>query len=211
MAFQPRSQVEAQSHRYEEIVAGALRLTLSAALVFLSACGPATPAQQAQADVATFQKEATTKNLVDRGRAFWSVGDTTRAEDYLTAALDQGADPKQVLPLLLEICVQTGRYRSAIQHAENHLRKHPEDTRTRFVLGTLYAAIGETKDAKSALETVVAQEPNQPQAHYALAVLERDNENDLVAADVHFREYLRIEPKGSHAEEARASLLKRMP
>lgn len=161
--------------------------------------------------MATFNKEATTKNLVERGKAFWSVGDTTRAEDYLTAALDQGADPKQVLPLLLEICVQTGRYRSAIQHAETHLRRHPDDTRTRFVLGTLYAAIGETKDAKTALEEVVAQRPDEPAAQYALAVLCRDSDNDVVAADLHFREYLRIEPQGSHAEEARASLLKRMP
>lgn len=161
--------------------------------------------------MATFRKEATTENLVDRGRAFAAVGDTTRAEEYLAAALDQGANPKEVLPLLLQVCVQTGRYRSAIQHAENHLRKHPEDVRTRFVLGTIYAAIGETKDAKAALETVVASRPDEPSAHYALAVLARDNENDVVSADRHFREYLRIEPQGSHAEEARASLLKRMP
>ncbi len=174
-------------------------------------CGPTTPAEKAQADMATFRKEATTDNLVDRGKAFAAVGDTTRAEEYLSAALDQGANPKEVLPLLLQVCVQTGRYRSAIQHAENHLRKHPEDVRTRFVLGTIYAAIGETKDAKSALEMVVAARPDEPSAHYALAVLARDSESDVVGADRHFREYLRIEPAGSHAEEARASLLKRMP
>jgi tetratricopeptide (TPR) repeat protein len=159
----------------------------------------------------TFRKEATTENLVDRGKAFAAVGDTTRAEEYLAAALDQGADAREVLPLLLQVCVQTGRYRSAIQHAENHLRKHPNDVRTRFVVGTLYGAIGETKDAKSALETVLSATPDDAKAHYALAVLARDNESDVVGADRHFREYLRIEPNGSHAEEARASLLKRMP
>jgi tetratricopeptide (TPR) repeat protein len=175
------------------------------------ACGPPTPAEKAQADMATFRREATTDNLVDRGKAFAAIGDTTRAEEYLAAALDQGADPQKVIPVLLQVCVQTGRYRSAIQHAENHLRKHPDDVRTRFVLGTLYAAIGDTKDAKSALETVVGERPNEARAHYALAVLARDTENDVVMADRHFREYLRIEPNGSHAEEARASLLKRMP
>ena len=77
--------------------------------------------------MATFRKEATTDNLLDRGKAFAAVGDTTRAEEYLTAALDQGADARQVMPLLLEVCVRTGRYRSAIQHGEDHLRKHPED------------------------------------------------------------------------------------
>jgi uncharacterized protein HemY len=167
---------------------------LVAGLLTCAACGPTTPADKAQADMATFRKEATTDKLVDRGKAFASVGDTTRAEEYLAAALDQGADPREVLPVLLQVCVQTGRYRSAIQHAENHLRKHPDDLRTRFVVGTLYAGIGETKDAKAALDIVA-----------------RDNENDVVGADRHFREYLRIEPNGSHAEEARASLLKRMP
>ncbi|MBX3189254.1 MAG: tetratricopeptide repeat protein [Labilithrix sp.] len=161
--------------------------------------------------MATFRRESTTDKLVERGRGFAAVGDTTRAEDYFAAALEQGADPNEVLPLLLAVCVQTQRYRSAIQHAENHLRRHPEDIRTRFVLGTLYAALGETKPAREQLEQVVGARPNDSKAHYALAVLARDNENDVVLADRHFREYLRIEPNGAHAEEARASLLKRMP
>ncbi|MDB4936743.1 MAG: hypothetical protein JWP87_3715 [Labilithrix sp.] len=159
----------------------------------------------------TFHKEATTDKLLDRGKAFAAMGDHTRAEEYLAAALDQGADPREVLPLLLQVCISTGRYRSAIQHGENHLRKHPDDVRTRFVVGTLYVAIGETKDAKANLETVVEARPDDARAHYALAILARDAENDVIGADKHFREYLRIEPAGAHAEEARASLLKRMP
>jgi uncharacterized protein HemY len=170
-----------------------------------------TPAEKAQADLATMQRETTVTKLVDRGRAFASVGDATRAEEYLSAALDQGADPKDVLPLLLEVCISTGRYWSAIQHAENQVRKHPDDTRTRFVLGTLYAAVGENKVARTELEQVVEARPNDSRAHYALAVLARDAINDPVTADAHFREYLRLEPNGAHAEEARASLLKRVP
>lgn len=161
--------------------------------------------------MATLRTEGTTDKLLDRGKAFASMGDHTRAEEYLSAALDQGADPREVLPLLLNVCVQTGRYRSAIQHGENHLRKHPDDVRTRFVVGTLYAAIGETREAKTNLETVVAARPDDSNAHYTLGMIARDNDNDVIAADKHFREYLRIEPNGSHAEEARASLLKRMP
>jgi TolA-binding protein len=170
-------------------------------------CGPATNAEKAQADMATMHKEQTSDKLLDRGRGFAAIGDTTRAEEYLEA----GADPKETLPILLQVCVQTGRYRSAIQHAENHLRRHPDDVRTRFVLGTLQAAVGDAKEAHATLKVVVGRRPNDSKAHYALAVLARDGENDVVTADQHFREYLRIEPNGDHAEEARASLLQKVP
>jgi tetratricopeptide (TPR) repeat protein len=184
---------------------------LAGASLVLAGCGPATPAEKAQADMQTMRAEQTPDKLLDRGRGFAAVGDTTRAEEYLAAALDAGADPKAALPLLLEVCIQTGRYRAAIQHAENQLRRHPDDVRTRFVLGTLYAAVGDNKQAETTLEQVVEIRPNDSKAHYALAVMARDADNDPVKADKHFREYLRLEPNGDHAEEARASLLKKVP
>lgn len=161
--------------------------------------------------MATMRDEHSKERLVERGKAFAAIGDLTRAEDYLAAAIDQGADSKEILPLLMDVCVRGGRYRSAIQHAEAHLRKYPHDHGTRLVMGTLYAALGEGREAKTALEQVVVEHPDDAQAHYVLAVVARDSENDVIAADRHFREYLRIEPNGAHAEEARASLLKRMP
>jgi tetratricopeptide (TPR) repeat protein len=170
-----------------------------------------TPVEKAERDLQAMRAEHSKETLAERGKAFAAVGDLTRGEEYLAAALDQGASPKEILPLLLDVCVRGGRYRSAIQHAENHLRRNPHDYATRLVVGTLYAALGEEKEAKDALEQVVEARPNDAQAHYVLAVLARDNENDVISADRHFREYLRIEPNGSHAEEARASLLKRMP
>ncbi len=160
--------------------------------------------------MATMANEQSQDKLFDRGRAFAAVGDSTRAEEYLAAALQRGADPAKVIPVLLDVCIRDGRYRSAIFYAENHLRTHPADVPTRFVLGTLYAAIGEGPRAKEHLERVVEAKPNEARAHYALAVLMRDQQ-DPVGADRHFREYLRLAPDGSHAEEARASLLTRMP
>lgn len=219
-------------------------LLISLAAIALG-CAPSA-ARRAEAELAAVRKEGDAKTLVDRGKAFAAVGDHTRAEEYLAAGIDAGADPREVLPLLIDVCVKTGRYRSAIQHGENHLRKHPGDLRTRVIVGALYAAIGEGKQARAQLEQVVgapdaapdvaeegaaseedagpppearapdAREDEAParlraQAHYLLAVVARDAESDVVAADRHFRAYLRIEPHGSHAEEAKASLLKRMP
>jgi tetratricopeptide (TPR) repeat protein len=207
MASEPRSTVEAEGrYRTQNVAFRSAGLCLA----LLASCSH-TPAEKAEQDLQSLRNEHSKDNLTDRGKAFAAIGDLTRAEEYLAAAIDQGANPREILPLLLDVCVRGGRYRSAIQHAENHLRRNPHDHATRLVVGTLYAALAEVKEAKTALEQVVEARPNDAQAHYVLAVLARDQESDVVMADRHFREYLRIEPNGSHAEEARASLLKRMP
>jgi tetratricopeptide (TPR) repeat protein len=230
MALEPGTQAEAEDRRGLGQIAAIALLFVGTTL----ACAP-TPAQKVEADIASVRQENNAKTLVERGKAFAAVGDHTRAEEYLASGLDAGADPRDVLPLLLEVCVYTGRYRSAIQHGENHLRKHPNDLRTRVIVAALYVAINEGKQARAQLEQVVSKpdtaedegdggapverpssnaahtEPLKAQAHYLLAVVARDSENDVVEADRHFREYLRIEPNGSHAEEAKSSLLKRMP
>lgn len=221
-------------------------LRLVAVFAFVSSMGCAqTPAQRAEADMKSVERETDVATLVERGRGFASVGDHTRAEEYLAAAIDAGANPREVLPLLMEVCVRAGRYRSAIQHGENHLRKHSTDLRTRVIVGALYVAISDGKQARKHLERIVSEpedavdrgdaqngdggapaaappntyafsphvarpEPLYAQAHYLLGVIARDTDTDVVKADHHFREYLRIEPNGSHAEEAKSSLLTRV-
>ena len=180
-------------------------------LACAAGCASAQPATQVQAKVATMQEEQTPDKLVDRGKAFAAVGDLTRAEQYLAAALDEGAPDQVVVPLLLRICIEDKRYRAAIGYAAEYVRKHPRDTAMRFVLGTLEAGVGEVKAAQRDLEEVCAEEPDRPQPHYALAVLLRDAKLDLPSMDRHFREYLRLDPQGEHAEEARAALLKSVP
>ena len=188
------------------LVVGALASSLGAV-----ACAPPTAGDKVKADLETMRSETTADKLLDRGKAFATIGDSTRAEEYLAAAIEQGADPKEALPLLMNVCITAGRYRAAAQYAEGHLRRHPDDVRTRFVLATLYVALGENQPARTNLERVVEQRPNDANAQYALAVLARDADNDLVDADKHFREYLRLDPNGAHAEEAKSSLLKRVP
>ena len=164
-----------------------------------------------RSDVGVFQAERSSVQLEDRGRAFAAVGDTTRAEQYFSAALDSGGDDGRLTGELLAVCVGDGRYRMAIEHARRYLSRHPADAKARFVLGTLYAAVGEARAARDELELVVRADADDPDAHYALAVVLRDQGNEAVGADHHFREYLRLAPRGEHADEARASLLQEVP
>jgi Tfp pilus assembly protein PilF len=179
--------------------------------VFALAGCASSPSAQVKDKMQAMHAEETPDKLVARGKAFAAVGDLTRAEQYLSAALDAGADDHVVVPMLLRVCIQDRRYRAAIAYAQEFMRKHPKDSAMRFVLGTLEAGVGEVKAAKGDLEEVCSEQPDRPEAHYALAVLLRDAHTDLSSMDRHFREYLRLDPQGAHADEARAALLKAVP
>jgi tetratricopeptide (TPR) repeat protein len=174
--------------------------------VACSACA-APPESRLAADVHTFQEEQSPAKLTARGQAFAAIGDTTRAREYFDAAVEAGGDDRELVPLLVSVCVRDGRYRLAIGYADQYLRKHPRDARMRFILGTLHAGIGDPIAAQSEFSSVIDAEPQNPDAQYALAVLLRDQRGDLLGADRHFREYLKLRPDGEHAEEAKSSLL----
>ncbi len=184
----------------------------ASSMTLVTALGCAeTPAARIANQAKVVASEETPDKLFERGVGFAQIGDETRAEQYLAAAIEAGGPPDKILPVLLEVCISEHRYWAAINYAEPHLKRHPEDFRLRFVLASLYATLGETKTAEDELARVVDTKPDMPDPHYALAVLLRDESNDPVGADRHFREYLRLSPNGKHAEEARGSLLKTVP
>ena len=185
----------------------ALALTLALA----AACAPARdPGDAVKDDLATMKAERSIEKLLARGRAFEHVGDETRAEQYLAAAMDAGGDPSELLPELLRVCIAAKRYRVAIEYATPWLERTPSDTKLRLVVASLRATIGDGAAAQSDFEALVKQEPNDAMAHFAYAVLLHNQLGDVVRADEEFREYLRLEPNGKHAAEARASLLKQI-
>jgi tetratricopeptide (TPR) repeat protein len=149
--------------------------------------------------------------LFARGRGYVKSGDLNRAEEYLTAAIDAGADAKQVLPLLLHVCIAAGNYRLALDHAERALQKAPADTRLRFVVASLYQGTGDPTAAKENLDRVTREDPNFADAQFALGVLMRDDLKDHAGAEPHFRAYLKLAPTGAHADEARQSILEPAP
>jgi tetratricopeptide (TPR) repeat protein len=190
---------------------GAVPVAAACALALVVAGCAASEATQVKKQAEIVRQEQAWDRLFARGKAFAMVGDLTRAEQYLVAALDNGGNPSVVLPVLMSVLVEGKRYRLAIDLVENHLKTHPDAYRLRFVLGTLYMAVGDTTLARARLEEVAAHLPPEPEAHYALGVLFRDTEKDLLRADKHFRAYLAMKPDGAHVQDARASLLKSVP
>jgi tetratricopeptide (TPR) repeat protein len=108
---------------------------------------------------------------------------------------------------LMEVYVRSGRYRLAIEHGERRLSAHPGDLRLRFLVGALHTAVLDYPRAAYHLQQLLSRAPAHAAAHYALAVLLRDHQDDAVGADRHFRRYLQLRPAGPHAAAARASLL----
>ena len=185
-------------------LAGCLSLTGCASSATVSG-------EHVQQDLATMRAERTPDKLAARGRAFASVGDYTRAEQYLSGAIDVGGDPGLLLPELLKVCVASKRYRVAIDYASPWLTRYPSDTKLRFLVAALRINIGDSAGAKTDLEQVIAGQPADPAAHFAYAVLLRDQLGQRADADREFREYLRLAPDGGHVKEARGALLKSVP
>lgn len=176
-------------------------------LLAVVACSSAPPPPAASPETLARQRAEIARSLLETGRALAAQGDALRAEQYLRASLDGGTPTRDVLPLLISVCIASQRYRAAIADARLFLRDHPGAARLRFVLASLLAGIGDFPSAVDELEGLVAAEPEHELGHYALGVLYRDRLRRAERADQEFRAYLRLAPGGSHAEEARASLL----
>ena len=179
----------------------------AASLVALSGCGAAVQKNDA---LSARKQVEDPKMLAEHGRAYADLGDDTRAEQYLSAALASGADPKTIMPLLLKSCVRAGHLRLAVEYAESQLARDPEDAHLRFLAGALEASIGNRVEARTNLERAAADLPNDSKVQFHVAAFFRDDAADKIAADPYFREYLRLEPKGEHAAEARASIMERV-
>jgi len=148
--------------------------------------------------------------LFEHGKRFAMMGDTVRAEQYLSAALAAGADESKVTPIFLHVCVAARHYRLAIEYADAALARHPDNAKLRFLTGALHKDVGEPARAREYLEEAARQLKNDAEVQFAVAVFFRDDMKDQIAADPYFREYLRLSPQGTHAEEARVSLMVRL-
>jgi Tfp pilus assembly protein PilF len=150
------------------------------------------------------------RELLELGLAFARAGDSVRGEQYLSAALEAGTDPNQALLPLMQLCIKAGRFEAAAQYGEAYQRDVQAKRELAMLLSGLYIALDQDEKAIKQLEQVASDYPELALAHLLLGRLLRQKERDLEQADVHFRGYLRLEPDGVYAREARASLLKRL-
>lgn len=168
--------------------------------MLLAACG----AQERQALVPASTGQERPDELFQAGRDAAARGDTVRAEQYLSAAIERGYNRAKALPLLLRVCLSSSRLRAALTHAEPYLRDHPEDDGLRYVVAIIHMGLGKTDEARLDLIELLRHDDQNADAHLLLGILE--SRSDAVAARDHFRTYLELAPHGEHAGEARSRL-----
>lgn len=176
------------------------------ALIAATACA----GEQVERDRKAVEHESSAEVLMRTGEAAAQLGDMTRAEQYLVAAMRAGGDQRRIVKQLLIVCAADRRYPVAIDYAEQYLRRNPNDTEVLFAAGSLHAATGSLDPARSMLMRVVRERPEWPEPHYVLATVLREyGSPDL--ADEHDLAYIKLSPEGPMAETARARLRRVIP
>ncbi len=173
------------------------------ALAFLGcAAGPAAPPAAPSSEAADSSEGG--KQLLARGQEALQRGDSIRAEQYLSLALEQGAPRQKVVPLLLRVCLTNSRLRAALNYAEPYLREHPDDDALRYLVATVQLSLGQEHEARKQLDILVYRNPRFADSYYLLGVLDFPRPDD--AARVAFSKYLALAPHGEHAAEVESRL-----
>jgi tetratricopeptide (TPR) repeat protein len=180
-------------------------LTARVALVALGACGHASPEAE-EPPPADPVSEVEAEELFHQGVELARGGDLVRAEQYIGASMTRGFPEERAMPILLKVCIAASRMRVAIGYAEPYLERHPNDWPLRLLVASLYLGLEETAKARHELEYVLETEPDQPEPHYLMALLLRDEVGDPDSAETHLRRYLELAPEGEHAAEATHAL-----
>jgi tetratricopeptide (TPR) repeat protein len=184
-----------------------MRALFFAAALGLSACA-GTESESRKVEVV--RQESTAKVLFEKGRVAAAVGDLTRAEQYFVASLKAGGNDKQIIRPLLLVCITDQRLPVALDYAEQYLYRHPKDVDVLFVTASIHAGLGNRERARELFEVVARARPESAEAHYALATVLRE-QGGALQADRHDLEYLRLDPNGRYAEQARARITEGAP
>jgi tetratricopeptide (TPR) repeat protein len=175
-------------------------MALLAAL--LSGCASRTTQQEARASSESAQPSSV--ELFRLGKTAFERGDSIRAEQYFALARKEGYEPRLVIPVLIQVCLQGSRLRAALNHAEPFLLEHPEEEELRYLVATIHLSLGQSDAARMELQQLLQRSSVLADAFYLMGII--DLTDDPSSARHHFQEYLRLSPGGSHAAEVRSRL-----
>jgi hypothetical protein len=100
-----------------------------------------------------------------------------------------------------QVCVAEKRFWVALDYAEPHLRRDPEDYRLRFVVASLYATVGRDEGGARAPRTNLAQPARlRPRGTSPIAVCS-GTKQAICGGGRSLREYLRLSRTGSTREK----------
>ncbi|HKO48564.1 MAG TPA: tetratricopeptide repeat protein [Polyangiaceae bacterium] len=180
-------------------------LALFLACVGCATTRPPAAAAGSSGDVDPLQRQPP-EALFERGEQSAARGDTVRAEQYLQLAIDKGYDRRRALPVLLSVCLSSGRLRAALNYAEPELRLRPDDAELRYLVASIHLGLGQRDEARGELEQLLRSHPNQSAALYLLGVIEADDFGEPALARGYFQRYLSKAPRGAHAPEVQNRL-----
>ena len=147
--------------------------------------------------------------LFERAQAASIAGDYIRAQQYYTASMARGQDPTEVMPLLIEACIQGRRYETALSHAQSELRRMPESLQLRLMVAALHMALGDKEKAEWELRKILlmgeSSTESSAEAHFALGSLLWGGPDGSRARE-HLRRYVELEPMGAHVIDAKLML-----
>lgn len=150
--------------------------------------------------------DRTPEALFQRGLEAQRTGDGTRAEQYYGAALARGYPVDKAFPALLNVCLVSDRYDTALYYARARLLQEPNNWHLRYLAATLALAAGQEERALEEIQRLIDERPKRPEPHYLMGIVARDHLRDKKLAVSSFNQYLAMAPAGTHAAEARLFL-----
>jgi tetratricopeptide (TPR) repeat protein len=181
-----------------------LRPILLMCALGLPACGAGSEAGKAAPQSAGDASRQEREELFRLGQRAAARGDSVRAEQYLSLAIERGYPKARVLPVLLQVCLGGSRLRAALDHAQPYLDQHPNQDALRFLVANIHLGLGQNNQARAELDTLLRRSPRFEEALFLRAVLGMSSDTEAARTDL--RSYLEVTPHGLHAAEARSRL-----
>jgi tetratricopeptide (TPR) repeat protein len=141
------------------------------------------------------------------GTAYMDAGQLEKAESTLSKALSINTKAAEAYFALGEVYRQQKKYREGEKMLREGLKLHERSWQGHFTLGRLYWDMNEWVKAGREIAKTLQLKPDLAEAHLLggnILLRARKNEDALLE----FEEYLRLDPKGKFAAQARETVAK---